>query len=56
MVVVSMLCPCLQSSRFNRTYYHVGHLPLVPKLLKPCGLRSLTYFILTGEAGQACST
>lgn len=53
MVVVSVLYPSLQGSRFDHAYYRERHLPLVRKLLEPSGLRSLTYFIPTGEASQA---
>ena len=52
MVIVSVLYPSLQGSRFDHAYYRERHLPLVRKLLEPYGMRSLTYFIPAGEEGQ----
>ena len=52
MVIVSVLYPSLQGSRFDHAYYRERHLPFVRKLLEPYGMRSLTYFIPAGEEGQ----
>ncbi len=52
MVVVSVLYPNLQGSRFDLVYYRERHLPLVRELIEPSGMRSLSYFIPTGETDQ----
>ena len=52
MVIVSVLYPNQHGARFDDIYYRESHLPLVRKLLEPSGMRTLSYFIPNGDAGE----
>lgn len=49
MVIVSVLYPNAAGSRFDLGYYRDTHLPLVRRLLEPCGMRVLTWMLPAGD-------
>lgn len=49
MVIVSVLYPNDAGARFDLGYYRDTHLPLVRRLLEPCGMRALTWVLPAGH-------
>lgn len=44
MVIVSVLYPNVEGSKFDHDYYREQHLPLVRRLLEPAGMRAFSYY------------